>query len=401
MEKSKSFTSKEYTLFFIGVLPVLAGATIAPALPEIAKAFPEESELSIQLILTITALLTGIGSLFVGNLIDKYGRRKPLILAIILYGFSGSSGLYLNSVGSILIGRAIFGIAVAGVMTISVTLIGDYYQGEQRNKVVGMQATFMTFSGVFFIFLGGVLAEISWHLPFALYLLAFVFLIGVITRLDEPDRGDPTSKMNLDNEHERSLKAHTGVFLFVYTIGFVTVMIFYFLIIFLPFYFVEELGRSPSDVGIALSVNSLIAGIVSLNYKRLKSRYHYHGLYSTLFIFMGIGAFIVSIGSSLEIIIIGLMFFGVGVGLFLPNTNNWLFGQIHAPIRGRAIGGLTTAIFLGQFVSPITGNLILGFTDFSGLYLVSALILVVFALTFFIYAKIVDKDGNFDEQHHY
>ena len=102
-----------------------------------------------------------------------------------------------------------------------------------------------------------------------------------------------------------------------------------------------------------------------------------------------------------EIIIVGLCFFGVGMGLFLPNTNNWLFGQTHAPIRGRAIGGLTTAIFMGQFVAPITGNLILSFTDFSGLYLISAIILFVFALTFYVYAKIVDKSGKFDEQHHY
>ena len=185
---NRSLSYKEYTLFLVSTLPVMAGATIAPALPEIAKAFPEESELSIQLILTITALFTAIGSLFVGNLIDKFGRKKPLIVSTILFGFAGSSGLYLNSIDAILVSRAILGLSVAGVMTISITLIGDYYSGEFRNKVIGLQATIMTFGGVLFIFFGGVLAEIDWHLPFTLFLLAFIFIFGVISKIEEPQK---------------------------------------------------------------------------------------------------------------------------------------------------------------------------------------------------------------------
>jgi MFS family permease len=384
-----SLTSKEYTLFLVSVLAVMSTATIAPALPEIAKAFPEESELTIQLIITITALFTSIGALFIGNLIDKYGRRKLLIIALILYGVSGSSGLYLTSINSILIGRAIFGIAVAGIMTIPVTLIGDYYRGEFQNKVIGMRASFMTFGGVVFIFTGGLLADISWHLPFALYLIAFVFLLGVVRFIDEPIR-EPIALIEQSNaEHEHSIKAHTKVLLFAYSLGFITVMMFYYIIIFAPFYFVEEFSRSPSDVGLALSINSLFAGFAAISYKRLKAKYHYHALFGLMYIFMSFGFLLLSIAPNFLIAMGALIPFGIGLGMFIPNINSWLFGQTHAPIRGRMIGGFTTAVFLGQFVSPITGNLILESTDTSGLFMISAYVFTMLAALFFANAYFV------------
>ena len=174
-----SLSAKEYTLLLISTMTVMAGATIAPALPVIAKSFPNESQLTIQLILTMPALFAAIGSLFVGNIIDKIGRIKLLVVSISVYGLSGSSGLYLDNIGLLLVGRAILGLSVAGVMTTSTTLIGDYYEGEFRERMIGIQAAFMTFAGVIFISLGGVLADIHWQAPFGIYLLAFVFLFVI------------------------------------------------------------------------------------------------------------------------------------------------------------------------------------------------------------------------------
>jgi MFS family permease len=389
-----SLSSKEYTLFFVSVLAVMSTSTIASALPEIAKAFPEESELTVQLIITITALFTSIGALFVGNLIDKYGRRKLLILALIVYGISGSSGLYLSSINSIIIGRAIFGLAVAGIMTIPVTLIGDYYRGEFQNKVIGMRASFMTFGGVVFIFVGGLLADVNWHLPFGLYLIAFLFLFGVVFFIDEPKQESLTLSEKSTKDHEQSMKAHTKVLSFAYSIGFITIMMFYYILLFGPFYFVEKFNKSPTDVGLAFSINSLFAGFAAIFYKRLKAKYHYHALFGLLYVFMSTGFLLLSIASNFWIAMCALVPFGIGLGMFIPNINSWLFGQTHAPIRGRMMGGFTTAVFLGQFLSPITGKLILQRTDISGLFMTSAFVFILVAVLFFVNAYFAHRKDN-------
>ena len=45
--------------------------------------------------------------------------------------------------------------------------------------------------------------------------------------------------------------------------------------------------------------------------------------------------------------------FGAAAGLLMPNLNLWTSELVSAAQRGRALGYLTTAFFLGQFFSPI------------------------------------------------
>jgi MFS family permease len=56
--------------------------------------------------------------------------------------------------------------------------------------------------------------------------------------------------------------------------------------------------------------------------------------------------------SSYGIVILGLLIAGMGLGLLLPNMNVWLNVITPPPQRGRILGGLTTCMFLGQFLSP-------------------------------------------------
>jgi MFS family permease len=69
----------------------------------------------VRLVLTAPALFIAIGAPVVGVLIDKFGRKPLLTVALAIYGIAGSSGLWLDSLGFILVGRALLGMSVAGV----------------------------------------------------------------------------------------------------------------------------------------------------------------------------------------------------------------------------------------------------------------------------------------------
>ncbi|MGG2362772.1 MFS transporter, partial [Salmonella enterica] len=79
----------------------------------------------------------------------------------------GGAGALLDDLTLLLISRVVLGIAVAAVMTASSTFIGDLYTGDMRFKVMGWQASFMSFGGVVFLSAGGVLAKLDWRMPFA------------------------------------------------------------------------------------------------------------------------------------------------------------------------------------------------------------------------------------------
>ena len=50
---------------------------------------------------------------------------------------------------------------------------------------------------------------------------------------------------------------------------------------------------------------------------------------------------------------LGLVSAGVGIGTAFPNLYVWLANSAPLAVRGRALGGMNTALFLGQFLSPL------------------------------------------------
>ncbi|HEY9738404.1 MAG TPA: MFS transporter, partial [Trichocoleus sp.] len=185
---------KLITLLLISSMTVMAGATLSPALPQIQKFFQEvpDSGFWVRLMLTMPGLFTAISAPFAGIIADRLGRRPLLLAAILLYGLAGGSGLVLSSISGLLIGRALLGLAVGAIMTTATALIADYYQGPQRNQVMGIQASFMSFGGVAFLVLGGLLADIGWRAPFLIYLMAFVVFGLALVFITEPKVETPS-----------------------------------------------------------------------------------------------------------------------------------------------------------------------------------------------------------------
>ena len=158
----------------------MSGATVSPSLPAMKQQFesaipfqggfanadPDLRTTLVKLVITLPALFIVIGSPIAGIVVDKFGRKPLLLITAVLYGFAGSSGLFLESLPAILVGRAVLGLAVAGVMVSATTLIADYYSGPARAAFMGLQAGFMGLGGVVFLTLGGALAQQNWHYPF-------------------------------------------------------------------------------------------------------------------------------------------------------------------------------------------------------------------------------------------
>ena len=72
------------------------------------------------------------------------------------------------------------------------------------------------------------------------------------------------------------------------------------------------------------------------------------------------------------------------MGLLVPNVSVWLADETPPALRGRVLGGLTTALFLGQFLSPIVGQPVSGVLGLGGLYLSGGALLLVIAALFWV-----------------
>lgn len=357
------------------MMTVMAGATIAPSLPEMSNAFPDNpaAETLVKLVLTIPGLAIALTSPFSGWFIDKFGRIKLLVTMLFLYALAGSSGLYLNTLMEIIVGRIFLGIAVGGIMTTAIALIGDYFEGEERKSFLGTQAGIMALSGTIFISFGGFLADIGWRYPFAIYLSALLAIPLVLIFLKEPKR-EKDSSSDMPAEDIRIPKMAWTI----YIISFLGMTVFYLMPVQVPFLMKEIGDIGSTKTGYAISVVMLVGGIMSFQYPKIKSRLTHYQIYGITFLLMGIGYWLISNASSYAMTFPGLLVSGLGAGLLMPNSNLCLVTLANSQNRGKVLGFLTTFIFMGQFASPLLFQPVVNMTSITGgfFYISLALILV-------------------------
>ena len=383
------------TLLLTSTLTVMAGATIAPSLPGMEKHFSElgvaNAELLVRLVLTFPALFIVIGSPIAGIIIDKFGRKPLLAASVLLYGLAGSSGSYLESLELILVGRALLGLAVAGVMTSATTLTTDYFTGQARAGFIGLQAAFMGFGGVLFLSLGGRLADLNWHAPFLIYLLAVLLFLPIIFCLYEPERGQ---KRSIDSSADRSQSTPKILLVIILMSAVASQLIFYLIPTQLPFYLKSLFQATASQSGLAIAFGMLFSAFASIAYGRIKARFHFVQILMLVCGLMGVGYCIIGNASSYTLVLVGLTVLGLGLGLVMPNLTVWMSSVVPDSQRGRALGWLSSCLFLGQFFSPIISQPLARSIGLNHTYTTAGLFLLIASISLFFSTRYIIRLGQ-------
>lgn len=373
------------TLLVASTLTVMAGATISPALPALSQAFVDVPNIDflVRLVLTIPALFIALGAPIAGYIVDRFGRKPLLIVSAVLYGFAGASGYIIDSIWLLLLGRALLGFAVGGIMTTITTLIADYYEGETRSSFLGIQAAFSGMGGVVFLTLGGLLADMGWRTPFLIYLFSFVILPFIVTVLYEPTILREDSK----NSEQTSHKLPIGLFAFCYITMMVVQIIFYSVPVQLPFYLEELLQATAAQSGLAIAVLSMAFSIASALFGWFYKRLGNHPTMLLGLTITGVGFILITLASEWLLLGLGLAMGGFGLGLVVPNIITWIASGVPESLRGRAMGGVTTSLFLGQFISPFVVTPISNIVGDGGVYGVLGIFLLVVVVIEFALRK--------------
>ena len=374
------------TLLVASMLTIMASATIAPSLPAMLKHFESVSNSAywVRLVLTLPALFIAISAPILGVLVDRIGRKPLLFLSLIIYGLAGSSGLWLNSLDTIIIGRALLGVSVAGISISTTALIADYYSGAARGKFLGLQAAFSSLGGVVFVSLGGWLADIGWRNPFLIYFAALLVLPAVWSFLSEPPRQDSTqSSVHADNVEKSSRLPYLIVGL-TFAAAMLGQMAFYTIPVQIPFYLKNLFQSSASQSGIAIAICTLGSAISSFQYQRIKAKTTFFSIYGIAFSTMALGFGLISLGSSFTIVAFGLGTVGVGLGLVMPNMTFCLTSATPVNMRGKILGGLTTSMFLGQFLSPLVSQPLSLAIGLNATYGTAGIAMVILAIAFMV-----------------
>lgn len=170
--------SKLFLVLLLGVLSAFGPFVVdlyLPSLPQLTSFFETNASMT-QLTLTTAMIGLALGQLLLGPLSDKFGRKKPLIISLVIYIISTVLIVFSPNIETMIILRVIQGLSSAGSVVISRAIATDLYRGREMTRFFGLLMTINGIAPIISPILGSLLLEyISWKGVFV-----FLALIGVV-----------------------------------------------------------------------------------------------------------------------------------------------------------------------------------------------------------------------------
>ncbi len=328
-----------------------------PALPALSGYFDTTASL-VQLSLTFSMVGLAAGQLIIGPLSDRYGRKRPLMLSLVIFCLSTVGCLYVPDIYEFIFFRLLQGLAGAGGVVISKSIATDLYEGPELTRFFSLLSSVQGLAPICAPVLGGVLlGMMDWKgifwvlLGIGLVLLAALVFFRESLEVEKRRRGSIFSAFRQYVPLLRNRQFMRYVWIQALAMG---VMFVY--IAASPFIFQNHFDTSPLVYSLCFGVNAVGIMLGSLAVARFRDavsalRYGVRGF--AVGSLLVAAAFIFS--PSVWVTEVVLFFFLICLGLILPGSTT-LALDMEREHSGNASALLGFLMFLfGGVLSPLTG----------------------------------------------
>jgi DHA1 family bicyclomycin/chloramphenicol resistance-like MFS transporter len=192
MDKKKYFK----LILILGSLTALGPFSIDMYLPGFSAIAADLNTSVNNVSLSLSSYFIGIasGQLLYGPLLDKFGRKKPLYLGLIVYSLASLGCIFVTDINAFILLRFIQAVGSCGATVAAMAMVRDLFPVKDTPKVYSMLMLVVGLSPMLAPTIGGyVIAGLGWHVVF-LILLAMGLLILLAARLGLPKTrpADPT-----------------------------------------------------------------------------------------------------------------------------------------------------------------------------------------------------------------
>ncbi|HET8839720.1 MAG TPA: multidrug effflux MFS transporter [Flavobacteriaceae bacterium] len=200
-------------LWILGVLIALGPFSIDMYLPgfeDIALEFGV-SVAEVGLSLTSYFIGLGIGQLAYGPLMDKFGRKKPLAIGLIIYIIAAISCLYSPSLEWLIVSRFIMALGASAGMVASKAILRDFFPAKEIARAMSFLMLIVGVAPIIAPTVGSfITAHYTWHYIFlVLAIFAALIFAGVFLFLPESIQPDKTVRLRF----KKVMTKYRGIFM--------------------------------------------------------------------------------------------------------------------------------------------------------------------------------------------
>ncbi|MGF7032311.1 multidrug resistance protein [Paenibacillus mucilaginosus] len=351
-----------------------------PLLPEVAELF-RTSSTAVSLTISVYPIIFAFMQLIYGPLIDKYGRRKILLLGFLFY-LLATLGVSLSyHIEMLIVFRILQAVGGSVGSVAALTVIGDLFEGNRRVRAMGIYQMLVALGPGLGPVFGGYVGERFGFHPLLWVMLAISTLYWLVIYISLPETG-----MNKVAGERFALRQFSDVLAHrsgqsVILLGIMQYTVFYILIILLPSIATDAYRLSPTETGvlylpvsICLIIGSIVCGSVQV-YIEIRRM-----LIATA-VLNGVSVLLLAMLSpvSLTWLVVCISFFGFSLGLSLPLQTALLSSEL-SRMRATATGVYNFFRYQGMTIGPVLGAYFYPFgysSSFLVLFIIYALVIVI------------------------
>lgn len=344
----KSFTLVQWLVIIIlSLLTALEPLSIDLYLPGfilMSEAFDTPVS-SVQISLSTFLAGFAIGQLLWGPLADRYGRKKPILVSLVIFTLASIACIYVSTIEQMWVMRFVQAIGGCAGVVISRAIVTDYFDKTRTLKIFALLSLIMGVAPIIGPTIGnGVLLFSGWKGLFgAMAALGLVLMVLTFLFLPETHKKAVKPEMNVWRSYIEILKNRKFV---VYSL--IAGIANGALMIYVgngPFLIMEKGGFSSSAFGVIFAINAFGLMVGSYLTGILQKHIATNKLVKQALLFMTVVCVILlavmHAGVSMNIVLFALFFYIFPIGILFPTTTELAM----SPFAGTNNSGVASAMF--------------------------------------------------------
>ncbi|MBR0374374.1 MAG: MFS transporter [Mogibacterium sp.] len=353
---------KERTKHLLGIycissLMTLAVMIVSPTIELTARDFPDASSMAIQYITVLPTLLAIPAALLTSAIAKKIGARTVGMISLALYAITALGVIFSHSITAILFWRAVNGIAV-GFTACGLFFQSALFKPEERRAIAGYTSFGSNALGILFAVTSGMISSIfGWRASYWIYVVLCVPAVFII-RATLPGKAEMEERVAAQQAQlgpqdgpKPKAKFNWGFWwsVFLIMLCFICTGI---LSSNVAMHMVQRGLGTSATIGIAMMVNNAAACVIGFFYGKI-TRKTARWNFTIGPIIMGCGLIIAANATSTGMMMAAQFISGIGWGYILAEARILIFGTTEPANRGIGLSMMSTAMNLGQAISPI------------------------------------------------